>query len=171
MVGLLAIVSLMLACLGVPYAGIPGIAAIILGIMTLRAQGGRRLAVAGISMGTASVVCWGIILSHLAPSIDRRFDSSSEISTIHQIRTIYCAETEYAAKSGRFADRLEDLGAAAVRNGYRFTLTITPTGYVVHADPLEYQKTGRRCFFSDQTMVIHQNWGAEAATAESPELR
>jgi hypothetical protein len=30
---------------------------------------------------------------------------------------------------------------------------------------------GSRTFYSDQSMVIHQNFGAEAATASSPEMK
>jgi hypothetical protein len=34
-----------------------------------------------------------------------------------------------------------------------------------------YNSTGRRTFFSDQSMIIHQNWSAEAANASSPEMK
>jgi hypothetical protein len=34
-----------------------------------------------------------------------------------------------------------------------------------------YNSTGRRSFFSDQTMVIRENWGPEPATANSKEIK
>jgi hypothetical protein len=41
----------------------------------------------------------------------------------------------------------------------------------VNANPKVFNSTGRRTFFSDQSMTIHQNWTAEAANASSPELK
>jgi type IV pilus assembly protein PilA len=34
-----------------------------------------------------------------------------------------------------------------------------------------FNTNGRRTFYSDQNMIIHQNWSAEPATANSPELK
>jgi len=41
----------------------------------------------------------------------------------------------------------------------------------VNANPVSFNSTGRRTFFSDQSHVIHQNWGAEPATLNSPEIK
>jgi hypothetical protein len=37
--------------------------------------------------------------------------------------------------------------------------------------PKVYNSTGRRTFYSDQTLVIRENWGPEPATAQSPEIK
>lgn len=113
-----------------------------------------------------------------------------ELDAILQIQTLQFAETNYYSEFGRYAARLEELGppgkgakpsaAAAdlikadlvkgVRNGYRFTLAGSSTGYTIHADPVKYPDTGRRSFFSDEGLAIHQNRGDAPATAASPEV-
>jgi hypothetical protein len=37
--------------------------------------------------------------------------------------------------------------------------------------PEVFGNTGRRTFFSDQTLVIRENWGAEPATVTSKEIK
>ncbi len=49
-------------------------------------------------------------------------------------------------------------------------MTAVGTGYQIVAVPVTFGETGSRTFFSDQTMVIHQNKGPDPATAASPEL-
>jgi hypothetical protein len=61
--------------------------------------------------------------------------------------------------------------AAGVKSGYKFTVTGNQNGYTINADPETYGTTGNRTFFSDQTMVVRANDGAEPATASSKELR
>ena len=50
------------------------------------------------------------------------------------------------------------------------TLTANAGGYVITAMPAN-PSGGSRTFYSDQSMVIHQNFGAEAATASSSEMK
>jgi hypothetical protein len=114
-----------------------------------------------------------------------------EIGAILQVRNLNSAETMYSSQFGRYATKLEELGPPAkgakpseaaadlipadlangVRNGYRFTLAGTSGGYTIHADPLKYPDTGRRSFFSDESLAIRQNRGDAPATAASPELQ
>ena len=47
----------------------------------------------------------------------------------------------------------------------------TPGGYTLTVTPESYNGSGRRSFFSDQTMVIRENWGPEPATASSKEIK
>jgi hypothetical protein len=56
-------------------------------------------------------------------------------------------------------------------SGYIFSLTGTTEGYAITALPETYKGSGSRTFYSDQSMVIHQNHSAEPATAASPELK
>jgi hypothetical protein len=37
--------------------------------------------------------------------------------------------------------------------------------------PEAFGSTGSRTFFSDQTLVVHQNYTAEPANATSPEIK
>jgi hypothetical protein len=42
---------------------------------------------------------------------------------------------------------------------------------VINANPIAYGSSGSRSFFSDQSMVIRENYGPEPATVNSKELR
>jgi hypothetical protein len=83
------------------------------------------------------------------------------------------------ADNGRFAASLEELSRAGGQyvgadlatgevSGYRFTISSAEGGYVIHANPVTFGVTGRRCLYSDQTMVIRENKGPAPATADSP---
>ena len=50
-------------------------------------------------------------------------------------------------------------------------LTATSTGYAVTAVPESFGNSGRRTFYSDQTLVVRNNWGPEPATPASPEIK
>jgi type IV pilus assembly protein PilA len=113
-----------------------------------------------------------------------------EMAVIQEIQTVHKAETQYYSQFGKFAENLTQLGPApnnqagpaaadlipselakGVKNGYQYTVTATKEGYSVTATPMAYGNTGRRCFFSDQTMVIRQNWSNEPANAQSDEVK
>ena len=57
-----------------------------------------------------------------------------------------------------------------VKGGYRFAVTSTPLGYTINAQPDAYGNTGTRTFYSDQSLVIRENYGQEPATATSREV-
>jgi hypothetical protein len=52
-----------------------------------------------------------------------------------------------------------------------FTVTGTPTGYAVSAVPEAFNSSGRRTFYSDQTLVVRNNWSQEPANVNSPEIK
>ena len=60
--------------------------------------------------------------------------------------------------------------ASGEKNGYLFVLSLTPAGYTLNATPKTFGSTGRRTFYLDQDGVVHQNWGRDPATADSPEF-
>ncbi len=107
--------------------------------------------------------------------------NGNETLAIREIQTIHQAETQYMSQFGKYAT-LTELGpegadllpaslAAGGKEGYRFAVHLTLLGYAINADPKVYNQTGRRTFYSDQSMSIHQNWTAEPATALSSEVR
>jgi hypothetical protein len=121
----------------------------------------------------------GSVLSH-----------TREMAAIKQIQTIQAAQTQYYSQFGKFATKLEELGppeggpegptaaglisgdlAKGIKTGYQFSLIGGPTGYVINANPVNFGTTGRRTFFSDQSNVVRENWGAEPATVNSPEIK
>jgi len=47
----------------------------------------------------------------------------------------------------------------------------TPTGYAVSAVPEQFGGSGRRTFYSDQTMTIRNNWSQEIANVNSEAIK
>lgn len=131
-----------------------------------------------------------IILAIAMPKLNKARMFSQEMAAIKTITTINTAETQYYSQYGKFATTLTELGpptsgqpgpaaadlisgdlAAGEKSGYRFTLGASPTGYTVTAVPVSFGTTGSRTFYSDQTIVIRQNYGQEPATVNSPEIK
>lgn len=130
-----------------------------------------------------------IIVGIAVPKFNSARMNANETAVINEIRSIHAAQAQYLSQFGRFATTLTELGPPASggpgpqaadllpgvlvsgeKDGYIFTMTSTPQGYTVTANPKTYNTTGRRTFYSDQTMSVHQNWSNEPANASSPEL-
>jgi prepilin-type N-terminal cleavage/methylation domain-containing protein len=131
-----------------------------------------------------------VIAAIAAPKLNTARMQAQEMAAIRQITTIHTAQTQYFSQFGRFATKLEELGppsngqpgpaaadlipgelAAGNKTGYNFVLQPTKEGYTVQANPSAYNNTGRRTFFSDQSLVIRENWSAEPATVQSKEIK
>ena len=115
--------------------------------------------------------------------------SSHETAAISEIKTIHNAQVQYYSQFGKYATSLAQLGppisgadgpeaanilpqslASGKKSGYVYTVSGTATGYTVSAVPESFGGSGRRTFYSDQNLVIRNNWGAEPATPASPEI-
>jgi type IV pilus assembly protein PilA len=110
---------------------------------------------------------------------------------VREMQTIATAQTQYQSQFGRYATNLAELGppvngaaegpaaaklipanlASGEKNGYLYVLTSTPAGFAVNANPKVFGNSGRRTFYLDQDGIVHQNWGQDSATAESPEFK
>ncbi len=131
-----------------------------------------------------------IILAIAVPKLGSARMNATETVVIREVQTIHQAETQYMSQFGQYATTLAQLGppasggpgpqaadliptslASGEKDGYIFTLAATPQGYTINANPKVYNSTGRRTFFSDQSMAIHYNWSQEPANATSPELK
>jgi prepilin-type N-terminal cleavage/methylation domain-containing protein len=131
-----------------------------------------------------------IIAAIAVPRLNTALQSAHEMAAIRQITAVHQAETQYFSQFGKFAENLAQLGppasgaagpaaadlipgdlAAGKKTGYIFTVAGSKEGYTVTAVPEAFNNTGRRTFFSDQTLVIRENWGAEPATAQSKEIK
>jgi type IV pilus assembly protein PilA len=131
-----------------------------------------------------------VIAAIAVPKYNQVQMNAREMAVIREVTAVHQAQTQYYSQFGKFAENLAQLGPAAggqaaspaaadilsaslaggEKNGYRYTVQVTKEGYSVTAIPLAYGNTGRRTFFSDQSMVIRHNWSAEPATAQSPEI-
>lgn len=131
-----------------------------------------------------------IIAAIAVPKLNQQRMLAQEQAAIRQINTIHSAQTQYYSQFGKYAATLLELGppasgsagpnaadlipknlAEGENSGHRFTVAASPQGYSVTVMPVQFGSSGRRTFFSDQTLVIRQNWSAEPATVTSPELR
>ena len=76
--------------------------------------------------------------------------------------------------SSTAADMIDSLLAAGIKSGYTITyVSGAPNSgqvrtYTVSASPTVANKTGQRYFFTDQTGVIRQNYGAVATSSSTP---
>ena len=131
-----------------------------------------------------------IIITIALPKLSRARMYSQETAAIAAIRTLHTAQVQFYSQYGRYAASLTELGpppsgaanpsaadligtdlSGGEKSGYKFTLTATQGGYAINANPVAFNSSGSRTFFSDQTLVIRENYGPEAATLNSKELR
>ena len=61
--------------------------------------------------------------------------------------------------------------ASGTKNGYRFVMVGNQTEYTINAEPLVFNTSTNRTFYSDQTMTVHEHYGPEPAAARDPEGR
>ena len=130
-----------------------------------------------------------VILAIALPNAKKALLNTAETAVIREVQTINQAQMQYMSQYGRYAATLTELGppssgsaglqaaelipaslASGEKDGYLFTLTVTPEGYSVNANPKTFNGTGRRTFYSDPTMIVHQNWGQAPADRRSPEV-
>jgi prepilin-type N-terminal cleavage/methylation domain-containing protein len=131
-----------------------------------------------------------VIASIAIPKINQQRMAAHEMAAIRTLSTIHTAQTQYFSQFGKYAQTLLELGppssgqagpsaadlissdlASGTKSGYTFTVQSTPTGYTIVAVPVAFNNTGRRTFYSDQTLVVRENWGQEVANAQSKEIK
>jgi len=131
-----------------------------------------------------------VIASIAIPKINQQRMAAHEMAAIRTLTTIHTGQTQYFSQFGKYATTIQELGppssgqagpssadlipgelAAGSKSGYNFTVTGGPQGYTIVAVPVAFGNTGRRTFFSDQTLVIRENWGQEPANAQSKEIK
>ena len=131
-----------------------------------------------------------VILAIAVPKMNKQMQGAREMAVIREIGSIHQAETQYYSQFGKYATALTQLGppvsgadgpeaaniipkilADGKKNGFTYTLTATTSGYAITAVPDSFGNTGSRTFYSDQTLVIRNNWGQEPATPASPEIK
>jgi type IV pilus assembly protein PilA len=131
-----------------------------------------------------------IILAIALPRFNKATMSAREMGATATVKTLQSAEAQYYSTYGRYPQSLTELGkpssgspnasaadlisadlAKGEKGGYKYTLQATPTGYQINADPVAYNNTGSKTFYSDQSGEIHQHFGSEPATAADPEIK
>lgn len=131
-----------------------------------------------------------IIAAIAVPKMNNQMMAAREMAALRQITTIHQAETQYYSQFGKYAANLTELGPPASgapgpsssdlipkglsegkNSGYIFAIQSTPTGYAVTAVPEQFGSSGRRNFYSDQTLVMRNSWTQDPATDKSPEIK
>ena len=130
------------------------------------------------------------IVAIAVPQANKLMMNAHETAAIGEIQTLHKAQVQYYSQFGRYAQSLAELGPPASgaagpsaaelipkvladgkKSGYIFTVAGGTGGYTISAVPEQWNTTGRRTFFSDQSLQIHQNWTAEPATIQSPDFK
>ncbi len=125
-----------------------------------------------------------VILTVAIPKFSKAVMGAREAGAMKAISTIHTAEVQYYSSYNRFAASLQELGppasgadgpsaaglierdlASGEKGGYKYTLTVTPTGYAISAVPIHYGTDGSKTFYSDEGMGLHVHNGQEPATA------
>jgi type IV pilus assembly protein PilA len=131
-----------------------------------------------------------IALTLIIPKLGSARMNANEMAVIRELQTINTMQVQYMSQFQRFATTLAELGpptsggpgpqaadlipnalSGGDKDGYIFTMTATPSGYTLNANPKVFNTSGRRTFYTDQNGLIHQNWSAEAANVSSPEFK
>ena len=130
-----------------------------------------------------------IIMGMAIPRVHEAQIQTREAGAIKAITTIHTAQAQYQSQYGGFASTLLELGppasglpnasgadlisaglASGQRSGYKYNLLPAEGGYVLTASPVAFNNTGRRSFYSDQSLIIRHSSTIEPATASSPEI-
>lgn len=130
-----------------------------------------------------------VIAAIAVPQLGKQIMAAHENAVIQTFRTLHAEEAQYYAQFGNYATSLAQLGPPASgaagpaaadlipkgladgrQSGYLWTLAASPTGYTISAVPETFGKDGSRTFYSDQTMVVRNNYSQEPANANSPAL-
>ncbi len=131
-----------------------------------------------------------IILAIALPRFNKATMFSREMAAQATIKTLHAAEAQYYSTYGQYAPSLQALGkptsgapsaasadlisedlAKGEKQGYKYNLQASPTGYTINADPVTFGTSGGRTFFSDQTQEIRAHNGQEPATAADSEIK
>ena len=131
-----------------------------------------------------------VILAIAVPKMNTQMQGARELAVIREIGSVHQAQTQYYSQFGKYATNLAQLGAPVSgadgpeaanilpkalvegkKNGYTYTLTGTPEGYAISAVPDSFGNSVRRTFYSDQTLVIRNNWSQEPATVASEAIK
>lgn len=130
-----------------------------------------------------------VIAAIAVPQLGKQLMAAHENAVVQTIRNLHADEAQYYAQFQTYATSLTQLGPPASGpagpaaadlipkelseghgSGYTFTLSGSPSGYVINAVPDQFGSSGSKTFYSDQTMVIRQNLTAEPANVNSPAI-
>lgn len=135
-----------------------------------------------------------IITAIAIPSLIQSKMTANEASAVQTLRDINTAQSVYSIQYGiGFSTNLQYLGGSStgtassttallipdpvaqtgVKQGFQFAYVVTgtdsqgfPSAYTVNANPITPGSTGRRWFFTDESLVIRVNTTTAASSAD-----
>jgi len=109
----------------------------------------------------------GLAACHRTPTTEEQ----SAMGAVDQIQKLGAAEETYRATHGRYAKSLDELLMHVWVRGYTITLEGNGDKFAIHADSNDYQQSGNRSFFTDQTHVVRYTDGPGPANAASAAVK
>lgn len=121
----------------------------------------------------------GVIAQIAIPNLLQSRIAGNEGSAINTVRTIISAEMLYVTTrgSGRYGSLdvlsqgslLDSVVGSATKDGYTFSISLGPADstYNVNARPTNYDSTGQRSFFGDESGMIRYTTANAAPTTAS----
>ncbi len=121
----------------------------------------------------------GIIAAIAVPNLLKSKAAANEASAISAMRNLVTSQITYSTTvgSGSYATDLAALMAAnlidsvlgsGTKDGYLYASSGTANNFTVNADPLTWQVTGHRHFFSDESGVIRVDRNSPADVFDNP---
>ena len=151
------------------------------------------------SFGIVAVVFFVLSFFFVLPQLSRTREAWNEAGAVNVLRKINTAQVTYGATyphkgaastlvelgpppdgkepSENAADLIDAQLVTGETSGYRVTLSPGPrdtkgsmASYTISAQPLQYERTGCRSFFTDESAVVRWTWEDRAATAKDPPI-
>jgi type IV pilus assembly protein PilA len=133
-------------------------------------------------MSSRAALLAALVLGVGVPLAQQDVTHSTEMAALRAIQIITSCQAVYRSEFGRYASSLAELGPSGANlipaslalgqaGGYSFTLSGVDPRYILNAAPHTFGRDGKRTFYTDQTMIVRQNWGKEPASADSPEFK
>ena len=141
------------------------------------------------SLGDLCRGCDCVDCSLIAGPKGDRMDAN-ELAVVRELQLINTMQTQYKSRFQRFAATLAELGpppsgepgpqaadlipaalASGDKDGYRFLMAATISGYTVNANPKVFERSGYRTFYTDQNGIIRGTRTPNIPNARSPEFK
>jgi len=139
---------------------------------------GRSVALLAV-VGVPTLFYLSVPLGERTAYKSRRY--AQETAALKALQSLNTAQVQYNSQFGRYARSLSELGPSASnlipadlaggeKQSYKFTLTGTPQGYSAQAVSVAFGSTGSRTFYTDQSLILRENYGPQPATGSSKEV-
>lgn len=124
----------------------------------------------------------GVISAIAIPGLMQSKRAANEASALKTVRNLVSAEMTYMTTTGSGSygsittlennELVDEVVGGGTKDGYTFTVNLgaSADSFTIDARPNDYESTGVRSFFSDQTGVIRYTTADAAATSTSDPL-